>query len=731
MCVFFRHLVTADLHHDDGRRHFRGRISLLQTGFDEPSKNIFVLDRFPVLYFEGGRTFAMSGFFAELRRRKVYRVAVAYIVAGGFIIQIASAMFPAWELPGWSLRLLIVFVLAGFPLALIFAWAFDVTPEGIERTPQIDAQTKGASRHRRRNLILLAVCGLVISIAAGFFVLPRASARKLDKSVAVLPFRNLSSDPENEFFADGIQDDILTALGKISDLKVISRTSVAPYRGKEKNVRDIAKALDVGAIVEGTVRRSGNRVRVNVQLIDARNDSHVWSEDYDRDLTDVFAIQSDLAQRISQELQAKLSPEEEARLRRKPTENTEAYLAFAEARNLHNNWEDFAKLQQAAQLYERAVQLDPNFALALAHWSQLESWLFHEHDLAPERREKARALAGRALELQPDLPEAHLALGFCHYYGSLDYDAALKEFEIAQRGLPNNADVCLSIGAIQRRQSRWNESTANFIRAATLSPNDSWPLQNLSFNYQRERNFQAAIATIDKALTISPKLLGLWGLKGWYVTAERGDFSAYDQAVAVVNAAPSGIEKERYIAEVQLYGLLLQRKYRELLTIAENLNDDVLAHSADGLFAKYMTIGMARLALRDEASARPALLKAKAMAEQQAQQVGAFKEADGHAKLGTALAFLGEKDAAIASAVRATELLPESKDSFYGPVMTEVLAHVYATVGEAEQAIEILEGLLTRPSQVTVPLLKIQPVWDPIRNHPRFVELLKRHDSDK
>ena len=248
----------------------------------------------------------MSGFFEEVKRRKVYRVAVAYAVGAGTAIQLASAVFPAWDLPSWALRLVIVVLLIGFPISLILAWALEVTPEGIRATPSAPATPR-----RRRNIVALVAVGVIVSAAAGFFLLPRASARKMDKSIAVLPFENFSDDKENAFFADGIQDDILTNLSKIGDLKVISRTSVMPYRGKQQSVREIGKALGVSAILEGSVRKSGNRVRVNVQLINAVNDEHIWSEVYDRDLTDVFAIQTDLAKKIAQELHAKLSPTRE------------------------------------------------------------------------------------------------------------------------------------------------------------------------------------------------------------------------------------------------------------------------------------------------------------------------------------------------------------------------------------------------------------------------------------
>src|SRR5689334_22415616 len=218
----------------------------------------------------------MSGFFEELQRRKVYRVAAAYIIAAGFIIQIGSAVFPAWELPNWAFRLVVVVLLIGFPIALILAWAYDVTPHGIRASPTSSAP--GA--HRRRNLIMLIATGVLISAAAGFFILPRAVAHKVDKSIAVLPFQNLSDEKENAYFADGIQDDILTNLSKIGELKVISRTSVMQYRGQTTNIREIAKALDVGTVLEGSVQRIGNRVRVNVQLIDATTDKHIWANDY-------------------------------------------------------------------------------------------------------------------------------------------------------------------------------------------------------------------------------------------------------------------------------------------------------------------------------------------------------------------------------------------------------------------------------------------------------------------
>src|SRR6476661_4170178 len=424
----------------------------------------------------------MSNFFEELQRRKVYRVAAAYIIAAGFIIQIGSAVFPAWELPNWTLRLVVVLLLIGFPIALILSWAYDVTAQGIRATPTVS--------HRRRNLILLVGTGVIVSAAAGFFLLPRASARKIDKSIAVLPFQNLSDEKENAYFADGIQDDILTNLSKIGDLKVISRTSVNSYRGNDtRSAREIGKALGVATLLEGSVRRIGNRVRVNVQLINADNDEHIWAEDYDRDLTDVFAIQTDLAQKIASALQAKLSPSERARIDRRPTQNSDAYLLCIQAEQYADRADMFHDTTLKAEpLLEQAIKLDPNFALAFASLSRVESWAYHSFDPIPARREKARLNADEALRLQPDLPEGHLALGFSYYYGDRDYERALAEFDVARRALPNESEAYFAIGAIQRRQGKWAESTANLEKAATLDPKNINVLVNLGYNYMATRN---------------------------------------------------------------------------------------------------------------------------------------------------------------------------------------------------------------------------------------------------
>ena len=656
----------------------------------------------------------MTAFFDEVKRRKVYRVAAAYIIAAGGAIQLASASFPAWELPNWSLRLVIVLLLIGFPIALILAWAFDITAQGVRATPT--AAVPGA--HRRRNVIMLVATGMIISAAAGFFLLPRVAAHKIDKSIAVLPFESRSDEKENAYFADGIQDDVLTNLSKIGDLKVISRTSVMPYRGKTSNVREIGKALGVATILEGSVRRIGNRVRVNVQLINADTDEHIWAEDYDRDLTDVFAIQSDLAQKIAGELQAKLSPMEKSQIEHKPTQNGEAYLAFVQGHELFYRPDKFrSNTEKAEQLFEKATKLDPNFAEAFASLAWVEDWMYHDFDPTPARKKKARAAAEEAIRLQPNLPEAHLALGFYHYYCERDYQTALDEFAIARLSLPNSAEVYMAIGAIERRQGKWEKSTANLERAASLSPKDAWVLQNLADNYYANRNFEAADKVFDRAIEAAPKSFGPRAEKAKLAIDWKGDLSVMEKGLTKV---PPGDDPDGLVTFARVQLLLLQRKFPDALALLKQSPQDVSHYDKP----RELFEGAIYTFLNDKEKALSAFERARPIAEKALRE--SPDDASRHATLGLILAGLGEKDAAIAEGKRAVALLPESQDAFDGPKTTVALAQIYAWTGENEQALQLLDRSLSTPNGVTVPFLKLDPIWDPLRTDPRFQALVDK-----
>ncbi len=664
----------------------------------------------------------MNGFFAELRTRKVYRVAVAYAVAGWAVIQFGDIVFPVWDLPTWTLRLVISFVLAGFPIALIFAWVFDVTPDGLRATAPLLAPREERPHRTRRNIAILVLVSVGFSAIAGLFLLPRAAAGRLEKSVAVLPFENFSDDKANAHFADGIQDDILTSLSKIGDLKVISRTSVMGYRGRAHNVRQIGKELGVATVLEGSVRRVGNRVRVNVQLINAETDEHIWAQDYDRDLTDVFAIQSDLAQKIAAELRAHISPEEKVQVSRPPTQNGEAYLAFVQAQNLHADVRDRQKLLQAEQLYQRAVQLDPDFALAYARLGHLQSWIYQTHDKTAPRKQRARELSERALALQPDLPEAHLALGYSYYYGERDYNRALAEFGVAQRGLPNDASVYMAIAAIQRRQGNWRECTANFEKAAQLSPKDAWILQNLGLTYEATRDYAAADRMYRRATEIEPETLAPHTLVMRLQIIWKGDLEASE---AVLANLPPKAQAEREVMMGWVNLRVLQRRYHDAIALLDQLPREKVdaepsLHEADLIY-----LGMLHQVNGDAAAARPVLEKAR---QQLQQKIAAMPDyAKLYGSLSHVLAYLGDTAGTVAAAERAMQLLPESVDAFDGPMIATMAAQAYATVGESDRAFALIEHLLAIPNGLSVPTLRLDPMWDPLRDDPRFEQLLVTH----
>ena len=591
--------------------------------------------------------------------------------------------------------------------------------------PQLKRAETQRRRRRRRNAVLLGVAGVVVLIIAGFFLLPRASARKIDKSIAVLPFQNLSDEKENAYFADGMQDDILTNLSKIGDLKVISRMSVMSYRGDGlRNAREIGKALGVATLLEGSVRRVANRVRVSVQLINADNDEHLWAEDYDRDLTDVFAIQTDLAQKIASVLQAKLSPSEKARLDRQPTQNPDAYLLFLRAQDYATKPDMFHDTSLKAEpLFEQAIKIDPNFALAFAGLSMVESWLYHAADPIPVRRDKARLNADEALRLQPNLPEGHLALGFSYYYGDRDYDRALAEFEIAKRDLPNQAEAYMAIASIQRRQGKWAESNANFEKAAMLDPKNADILTNLAFSYMAERNFEAAGKILDRAIVAAPQLSEARATKGLLAVLWKGDVSLAENEFSKIPAQgdPSGL-----ITFARAWTLMLQRKFPEALQAVQQFGGETLAIGTACPRPKAFLEGQFYLFQGDKEKARTAFEDARPIAEQLLRE--APQEATRHGLLGLILAFLGQKDEAIQEGKRAVELLPESQDAFDGPDATQWLAQIYAWTGEFDGAFRLLDHLLAVPnSSLTVPVLKLDPSWDPLREDPRFQALIEKH----
>lgn len=663
------------------------------------------------------------GFVCELRRRKVYRAAAAYAVAAWLAIQVVAVVSPALGLPAWTLRSTIIIVLAGFPLALAVAWAFDVGLHGFHRSKEIpqDPACPPAFMPGRRNVITLIVLGAAISALCGYFLLSRSSSAPFDKSIAVLPFENFSEDKDNEHFADGVHDDVLTSLAKIEDLKVISRTSVMQYRAKTHNIRAIAQELGVSAIVEGSLRRSGNRIRLVVQLIDAVHDRHIWAQEYDRDLTDVFSLQSALAQEIAAQLQARLSPEETTRIRQRPTTNAQAYELYSQAHAMYSRPDETLEvLQRVEQLYEKATQLDPAFTLAFARLSHIESWIYYLYDPTPERLAKATAAANEAMRQRPDLPESHLATGYVAYYGQRDYAKALADFEVARAGLPNDPGVLTAIASIERRKGKWQDAISNFEKAMSLSPGDPIVIENLALTYEAVRDFAAAARTFDRAIALVPNSFEAKSLRAGIDIEWKGDLTPMRNLLA---SLPPDFESFGMVALARFNLSFFERKFDEALAALwrsplENLH----GQTSTPLPKSFLAAQVYRL-LPDPDKARAEYEHALGIAQRAVEE--SPQDAARHALLGLIYAGLGRKEEALRAGNRALKLLPESKDAMDSPILVTSMARIHAITGNAEKAIDLLQHLLQIPAGLTVHEIRLDPTWDVLRENPRFQGLIK------
>ena len=661
----------------------------------------------------------MSGFFEELQRRKVYRVAAAYVVAAGFLIQIASAAFPAWELPNWSLRLVIVLLLIGFPIALILAWAYDITPQGIQGTPK----TPGG--HRRRNLILLIASAVVISASAGFFLLPRAIWQKVDKSVAVLPFQNLSDDPANAYFADGIQEEVLTRLTKIGDLKVISRTSTQGYQSDPNNLAEIAKQLGVANILEGSVQKAGDQVRVNVHLVNVQTGSQLWAETYDRKLSDIFSVETEIAKGIAESLQAKLTGREEQALAARPTNNPQAYDAYLRglAFEARSNYASDA-LFKAIEFYDLAVRLDPNFALAWARLSGVHALLYsNRRDTTAARRDAAKEALENAQKLQPTTPETLLFTGYYQYWVLQDYGLAKATFGRVSKMLPGNSEVLYALGAIARSEGHWEESIGYWERGLALNPRNTALLTEVAFTYAALRQFPTAEKLYDRALDILPNELSLTALKASIYQAEGNLQDAAKLLVQVNEQTNSDVA-----VRIKLTQWRLERNTEALRQIQTR---ETRLQFTSGIEKGSKQVG---LALAQRIAGETA--QAKADAEQARNTLESLKKdqpdnAFVAAALAVAYAILDQKELALNEAQRATTLLPSNKDHLSGPAFEENLALVEMIVGENSRAIATLTrllrtpygGWLYSPTPITSALLRLDPMWDSLRSDSMFQKL--------
>ncbi|HET9418578.1 MAG TPA: hypothetical protein VFO30_04485, partial [Chthoniobacterales bacterium] len=600
-------------------------------------------------------------------------------------------------------------------------------PEGIKRTDEVEPhESIPRSTSRKLDFAIIAVLLVVVAVFAFNTFRHRKRpelANMPAKSIAVLPFENLSEEKANAYFADGIQDEILTRLSKLADLKVISRTSTRHYQSAPENLSEIAKQLGVAHILEGSVQKSGNAVRVNVQLIKAANDSHLWADTFDRKLTDVFAVESEIAKAIADQLETKMSGSERAAIERPPTSDLEAFELYEHAKAL---WADVTdplhakeKLPEAEELLKAAVTRDPNFMLA---WCELAKvhvtlyWLGIDHTAA--RLDLASAALQTALRLQSDAGEPHLASGIYQYEAFRNYRKAREELEIARRTLPNNPDVFTYIGFIDRREGRWIEATRNLERALELDPRNLFILQQLATHtYQPQRRYEDVTRTLERALAIFPGAPLIRINRAEVALDARADIKPYQTTLAALMTENPSVASDVDHPDYSLCERTTEAAVRLLkdypiggLSSGYGVN---CPHAYwEGVVARWQG---------DSAKAAAAFSRAREelapVAERQPEFAAAIS------LLGVVDAGLGHKEDALREGRRACELLPVAKDAVSGVALAVNLALIYAWTGEKDLALQQIAMIERIPNQLSFGMLKLHPYWDSLRGDPRFEQI--------
>jgi TolB-like protein len=683
-------------------------------------------------------------FFAELKRRNVYKVAIAYAVVAWLLMQVASQIFPFFEIPNWAVRLVVLLLIIGFPVALILAWAFELTPEGIKRAEDVDLTKSATLRSSHKLLWITAVVAIV---AAALFVGGRfnlfhskpspTGGRASDKSIAVLPFENLSEEKGNAYFADGIQDEILTKLAGIGDLKVISRKSTAKYKSTPEDLKTVARELGVATVLEGSVQKAGDKVRVNVQLLDARVDTHLWAKSYDRDLKDVFAVESEVAQEIADALRAKLSPSQSNTLATAPTRDTEAYDLFLkgeyEERQAESGGTGPELFDRAETFYRQALTRDPNFALAYARlaYSRLQLHWFISPLTSAELAE-VKSNIDRSLAIAPESPDAHLALALFYYLGHRDYDSALRELDRVTELQPNSAVARASHAYVYRRRGEWERSLVAAKRAAELDPRDPSIARDIGVTYLTLRRWTDAEHELTHALALDPHYaLAAENLAGTYINS-TGDIRrarrAFEggSAESALGGAGATQGTIRTMIGLRAYLDVFEKYFTDALKVWDTVPTNTPEERLRQLEAR---VGIQVLAgqgavAKSECEQTRALLEAR-LAERPEDRVSL--EA-----LAWVYVCLGRNADALHVAQQAADSLPIEKDALIGPSFLAGLAEIEARTGRAEGAVKILRQLITAPAGISVSIarLKIDPVWDPIRNDPGFQKLISEPEPE-
>jgi TolB-like protein/Flp pilus assembly protein TadD len=554
-----------------------------------------------------------------------------------------------------------------------------------------------------------------------------AVAAGMDKSVAVLPFENLSSDKENAFFAQGIQDEIITTLSRISGLRVISRTSTARYSSAPENLPEIAHQLRVTNVLEGSVQKAADRVHINVQLIRADDDAHLWAQSYDRQLTDIFGVEAEVAKSIADSLKATLSPQEKARVETKPTTNADAYVLYLRGREYQTRPDNLLQdFKSAINLFEQAVKLDPKFALAHARLSATAGTVYHFYEPTETWKQKAQAEALESLRLQPNLGEGHLALGLYHYYVEGDYDAALRELALATEALPNDGDVGLYTAAVQRRSGHFTQALSAYRRAEEIDPRNSITLYDASQTSFGLRDWRTAAERMDRVLALFPDSFNVKIQRAYVEFFWKGSTAPIK---AALQSLPPNLDPDGVVTFARWDVSLMDRDADAAeRALANSPLDTITSQTGVPLPKSYLQAcvdlvrGNTAKAQTEFEAARPVIEKLVADGPQSGTR---------RAQLGFLYAFLGRKEDALREGKRAMELVPIKHDIIEGAVVEAFYALICARVGTTDEAINRIERLLITPfavdyddASITLSDLRTRWEWDPLRSDPRFQKIL-------
>ena len=670
----------------------------------------------------------MKEFLAELKRRNVYKVAVAYAVIAWLLIQAGSILFPTFEAPGWVMKVFIMLIAAGFVIALVIAWAFEMTPQGLKPTGEISPNERLPYWSRRK----FAAVMVSIAVAAGALYLfqhyrakpdsaTRSSADPFppegisEKSIAVLPFENLSRDPDNAYFANGIQDEILTRLARIEDLKVISRTSTQRYKTSSGNLPAIAKELGVAHILEGSVQKAGDQVRVTVQLIRAASDAHLWAETYDRKLTDIFAVESDIAENIARALRAKLTPREQRAVTARPTENPAAYEAYLRGLALWNKLTAAPEdLLDTVTHLSQAVELDPKFVVAWSLLSVAHTLVYAEVERTPQRAVQAKAALEQAQRLQPDNEDVHFAEGIYRYRILRAYDEALASFEKARTGSANRVAAAEFSAYVKRRQGKWDDALRLHEEALELDPRNPPLLSEAAVTYRAVRRFQETDALLDRARQVEPENPGLLVQKV-EAAAAQGNL---EQAGRFLEQIPLD-SRQPLLINARFNHYLFTRKPTESVRMMRRLLETEMSprlasHYRGQLGIAETLAGNGPVAQAELSRARDELLALRA-------------EGDTSERIGNSLlpvfALLGDKEGLEREAALMQDEI--SSDVLIGPILETTIAAARVQVGQTDAALASIKQLLEKPGEdaLTPALLRLDPRWDRLRTDPRFQKL--------